>query len=468
MRGGPGRTTKAGRLVRLHRIVPAVTYPVAVPVSRKRKKARKSSQKSRPKTSVSRGGSSDRQHELIAAMARFGEYRRQLDERRASLAAAVADPMIMELVGLAAIRSESDLEDELCGRIGRALAELDDAPIDDHVGPNTFVEAAVDAAVKAVGTALAGEADDWTHAWRVLAAVTGILNHPLSDRAVSSIADLRARPGGHLLPETPNGPTVTGPVLWTRDAYGSRFGVIALFRMADGPDRWYLWDIDACGHEAFTVHSRYHATPDEALADWRAGVGAPAADGTIFAQVDDPALLDDLLPREQGMMRPGGENVEQFAEYHRSKRLAQAVIDAVQPGRPHRTSAPADLDQTTAVALFPAWLREHRPDRSPQADLEDLVTELADSWRISGPAVLYHTCSPHRVALVVEHVRGYYEDDFAADLITLLPDWTAWLADRNGMPAHLADRCRPYAQSGPHKAVSTGDRGPHYLARITE
>jgi len=39
----------------------------------------------------------------------------------------------------------------------------------------------------------------------------------------------------------------------------------------------------ACGHSALTVHSRYHATADEALADWQAGVGAPAADGTVFA-----------------------------------------------------------------------------------------------------------------------------------------------------------------------------------------
>jgi hypothetical protein len=168
------------------------------------------------------------------------------------------------------------------------------------------------------------------------------------------------------------------------------------------------------------------------------------------------------------MMRPGGENVEQFAEYHRGKRLAEVVFDATQPNGPHRTAAPPDLNRTTAATLFDAWLREHRPDRFQMADLDELLTELADSWYIGDDDRLYHTCSPHRVALVVEHVRGYYQDDFAADLIALLPDWTVWLAERNGTPADLADRCRPYAHGESHKAVSADDGRPDYLARITE
>jgi hypothetical protein len=401
-------------------------------------------------------------------MAGFGAYRRQLDERRASLAAAAAGPMIADLVGLAATASDSDLEDELCARIGRALADLDADSIDDHVGPETFADAVIDAAAEAVGAALAGGVDGWTNAWRVLTAVRGIVNYPLSDRAEESIDDLRTQPGGDLLPETPSGPVVTGPVLWTRDAYGSRFGVAAPVRTGDGPVRWYLWDVDACGHDAFTVHSRYHATADEALADWQAGAGVPATDGTVFAPVDDPGLLDALMPREQGMMRPGGENVEQFAEYHRSKRLAEAVVDAAELDSPHRTSAPADLNRTNAATVFGAWLRQHRPDRSHPADLDELVTELADSWYIGDDDHLYHTCSPHRVALVVEHVRGYYQADFAVDLVALLPDWTVWLAERNATPARLADRCRPYAHGEPHKAVSADDGGLDYLARITE
>ena len=428
----------------------------------------KSSRKSRPETHTWRGGPTDQQRELAAAMAGFGEFRRQMDERRASLATRAATPMIAELIELAATSTDSDIEDELCVRIGRTLTELDDAPIDDHVDPNTFADAVTDAAVQAVGTALTGEVDGWTHAWRVLTAVTGILNYPPVERAIKSIEELRTQPGGDLLPATPTGPTITGPVLWTRDAYGSRFGVAAPVRTADGPHRWYLWDIDGCGHDTFTVHGRYHATPAEALADWQAGVGAPAADETVFTPVDDSWLLDDLMPREQGMLRPGGENTEQFAEYHRSKRLAEAVLDAIEPTQPHQTSAPASLGRTTAATLFAAWLQDHRSDQPRPTGLEELIIELADSWHIGESGLLYHVCSPHRVALVAEHIRGYYQDDFAADLIALLPDWTTWLAERNATPAHLADRCRPYAHGESHKAVNADDGRLDYLARTAE
>jgi len=156
--------------------------------------------------------------------------------------------------------------------------------------------------------------------------------------------------------------------------------VAAPLRIAGRRDRWYLWDIDACGHDVFTVHSRCHASADDALTDWQAAVGLPAAEGTVFVPVDDPWLLADLMPYEQGMMRPGGENAEQFAEYHRSKRLAEAVLDATEPTAQPRTPAPAGLDHTTVGPLFTVWLQEHRPDRPSPADLEELVTELADSW----------------------------------------------------------------------------------------
>lgn len=447
-----------------------MTYAIAVPVSRKRKKNRKSGPKPRPQA-FSRPGGLDvhRYEESIAAMAGFTGHRRQLHEHRMSLALKTAQPMITELAGKATSLSDSDLQDELCLRIGWTLSEQDeDAPVDDYVSPNTLAEAIIQAAANAVGNALDAATDDWTNAWRVLIAAAGIVNFPLSDQAESLIEGLRVRPGGRQLPKTPTGPAIAGPVLWTRDAYGSRFAVVAPFRAADGTQRWYLWDIDACGHQAFTVHSGYHATSQEALADWQAGVGAPAADGTVLAPVDDPRLLDELMPRELGMMNPGGENVQQFAEYHRSKRLAEAIIGTIKPGRPHRSSARVDLKPATAVALFTAWLRKHRPERSRQDGLDELIGELADSWYIDGPADLFHICSPHRVALIAEHIGNFYEADFAADVLTLLPDWTAWLADHNATPAHLADRCRPHTHGEPHIACNADRRDPNYLARIAE
>src|SRR5262249_12297830 len=146
----------------------------------------------------------------------------------------------------------------------------------DHVGPNLLAEATITAAATAVRAALeelTTEPDGWQAPWRVLTAMAGIVPFPLSATAAEAIEYLRGLPGGHVLPKTPHGPTVPGQVLWTRDAYGSRFGVTAVFSSPHGPDRWYLWDIDACGHQAFTVHSAYYPTAEQALAAWQAGVG---------------------------------------------------------------------------------------------------------------------------------------------------------------------------------------------------
>jgi hypothetical protein len=439
-----------------------------VPVSRKRKKNRRSKPTGR---SERPGPVEQSRHELAGAFAGFAEYRRQLDQHRASIATAAAEPLVAELVALAPTVADFDLEDALCARLGVRLAELDDGPIDDHIGPNSLAEAVIAVAAAGVAVTLGepvGDSAAWHSPWRVLTAVSNIVSFPLSEIAADAIKDLRARPSGDRLPETAAGPTVTSPALWVRDGYGSRFGVAATFTTTDGPDRWYLWDIDACGHDVFTVHSGYYPTPEQALADWRAGVGEMAARGVAFAPVDDVALLDELLPREQGMVRPGEENVAQFAEYHRSKRLAEVVMAATDRSDRAPTAGKAGLDAATAATLFTPWLRTQRYGQALPVDLDDIVAELASSWQIAGPSALYSTCSPHRTALVVEHMRDYYEHDFAADLVALLPDWTKWLAEYNNTAPELAERCRPYAHGQRRRDTDLADHDPQYLARIVE
>jgi hypothetical protein len=402
------------------------------------------------------------------ALADLAAYRHRMDERKAFLATEAAEALVAELVEFSTARSDSDLEDELCVRLGARLQKSEEGPLGDDVSPHALAEATITSAVTAVRAALeelTTEPDGWRAPWRVLAAAARIVPFPLSGMAADMIAHLRVRPGGRVLPTMPDGPRVTGPVLWTRDAYGSRFGITAAFSRPDGPDRWYLWDIDGCGHQAFTVYSAYYPTRDQAIAAWQAGVGPVAVGETTFAPVDDPSLLADLLPAEEGFLRFGGENAAQFAEYHRSRRLAEAVIKAV--GRRHAARR-ADLDEATAVTQFTAWLREHRAGQPQPSNVDELVEELAESWCFDGPAALYGTCSPHRVALTVLHLRNYYQDDFAAELMELLPDWTSWLAERNGTPPHLAERCRPYARGETHAVVGSDDSRPNYLARVIE
>jgi hypothetical protein len=450
-----------------------------VPVSRKRNKSRTSNASPRvthPKTPTIWPNPDDQSlHELANALAGLAAYRSHMHSRRASLAASAAEALVAELAEVALARPQPDLEDELCARLGARLREWADGPFDDHVDPDVFAEAIITAAAAAVREALDEPAtgpDGWRAPWQVLAAAARIVPIPLSGTAADAIEHLRDRAGGQVLPKAPDGPTVTGPVLWTRDAYGSRFGITAAFATPDGPDRWYLWDVDACGYRPFTVHSGYVPTAEQALADWQAGVGRHTASDSAFAPVDNPLLLAELMPAEEGLPRPDVVSADQFAEYHRGRRLARTAIEAVGPservGRRRHAAPKADLDAATAAAQFASRLRAQPAGRPQPADLDELARELADSWSIDGPAALYATCSPHRVAAVVLHMRNYYSDDDAAQLIALLPEWVSWLADRNGTAQHLVERCRPYALGEPHADVGCDDSRPDYLARVIE
>ncbi|HWE90195.1 MAG TPA: hypothetical protein VG317_12110 [Pseudonocardiaceae bacterium] len=377
----------------------------------------------------------------------------------------MATGLVADLGALVASQPDMIVEDALCLRLGTLLDEAERDPVNDAPGPGDLADATVAAAGAAVEVTM-GEADAWRAPWRVLTAVADVLPYPGSELAVDAIARLRNAAGRRVLPAAPRGPVVTGPVLWTRDRYGSRFAVAAPITTADQPMRWYLWDIDACGHEAFTVHSGFYPTPDAALAAWQAGVGQIAAAGTELAPVDDPWVLAQLLPVNDGLLRAGGESVEQFAEYHRSRRLGEAVRQAM---RPRGTQPGGGLDAATAAAEFATWLRGRDADRPElPADLDELATELADSWCLNRIDAVFATCSPHRVALCVLHVRNYYLDDFADQLVALLPEWTRWLTARNATPPELADRCLPYAQGQPHSQVGADDSRPDYLARVAE
>jgi hypothetical protein len=100
--------------------------------------------------------------------------------------------------------------------------------------------------------------------------------------------------------------------------------------------------------------------------------------------------------------------------------------------------------------------------------MEERAEELARSWQFGARRALYHTCSPHRVALLVPHLRNYYQADFAAELVELLPEWTTWLAARNGTPLELAERCRPYALGESYPGLTYDRTGPDPQARLIE
>jgi hypothetical protein len=442
-----------------------------VPVSRKRKKKKSGSSGrsffSQPRLDVAAPVRDDR--ELARAFQGLATYRDQVAIQRASRAAAMATALVADLARAVADQPDIVVVDALCERLGALLTADRRSPLDSRVNPHRLAEAALaaaEAAVVAALTATSEQADAWHGPWRVLTALTAVLPDPYRDDVDETITRLRAQPTGRVLPAAPAGTTVTGPVLWTCDRYGSRFAVTAPITTAETAERWYLWDIDACGHQAFTVHSGYHPASAAALADWQTAVGQTASAGTVLTPVDDPALLADLLPAEMGFMGTGGESAEQLTEYHRSKRLAEAVTQAL----PRPKARPdLGLSAATAAVEFAAWLHARVPGQpEPPENLDELAKELAESWNLNGIDAVYATCSPHRVALCVLHMRNYYLPDFADELVALLPEWTRWLATRDTTAAELADRCLPYAHGHVHPQLGDDDTKVDYLARITE
>jgi hypothetical protein len=408
------------------------------------------------------------------------------------LAARDAEPIVAGLV--AADGSASWTEDELCRRLGGTLSGQDAASdarresgateILDAYSPDQLLDAVTDATVQAAVQAVtaADEPQSRNGTWRLLLALARITPHPAAQVAIQTVTDLRERTAS--LPEGSTAAAPTGTALWCRDAYGTRFAVTAPFAAADGPDRWYLWDIDACGIDALTVGAGYFQDADQALASWLAAVGPSATSGCRLEPVSDPHLAARLLPALAGFFHPGGESEGQYAEFHRCRRLAQELrhsdfLDAstTAAGAP----APAQpVDKDAWIAEFAAWRAEHRPGHNAVPDdfpvdkgeepptEDDIYRELAAAWFISEFPELAHACSPHRIALLAAHVRDFYTSDFAPVVLSLVPDLAAWLTERSGLSAAVGGRTRAYADGAAVADADLGHRAHSLLTPIRE
>ncbi|MFL6114772.1 MAG: hypothetical protein ACJ786_25980, partial [Catenulispora sp.] len=130
------------------------------------------------------------------------------------------------------------------------------------------------------------------------------------------------------------------------------------------------------------------------------------------------------------------------------------------------------------IAEFTAWRAEHRPGQSavPEdfpADDEPLTEaeifrELAFTWLGEDFPEFAYTCSPHRIALTAISIRDLYNPDFADVLLRLIPDLTAWLTERSGLPDAAADRVRAYADRASAPDAELGYHAGNPMAQIRE
>jgi hypothetical protein len=378
--------------------------------------------------------------------------------------------MVDALTAVAPGRSDDALEDDFCVRYGAAMVQFEGGAVEDLVNPEDLVAALLSAIDQRLHEA-AKTGADVAVLQRLLSVVAGVLPVPLSDSARHLVsAHLEAR----VAQRVARGRAVTGPVLWVRDVYGSRWAVVAPFTSVAGPDRWYLWDVDTCGYEVLTVHSGFHPSAESAVAAWRESVGPAAAGGAVLTAVDDSETLGYLLRGELEGIRVGGEDEEQYAEFLRSRRLGRTAREAV---RRVRGRASGRLTTADAEARFAQRLRQigyqggifGEGEDAGAVGADELAAEMADSWSPRDYPALYPSCSPHKVAMVVLHMRGFYQDDFAAELVAMLPEWIRFLAEHTAMPAELTERCLAYASGElqfPGVLDHEGRSNP--MARVTE
>lgn len=427
------------------------------------------------------------------AWANAGDYRRQLDRRRMDLAARDAEPLVASLV--AADGSASWAEEELCRGLGRVLSAQDAArdarrksgpsQILDDYSPDQLLDAVTEATVHAAFQTVTAPDEPGSRdgTWRLILALARITPHPAAQIAFKAVTDLREQAAS--VPEGSIDSAPTGTALWCRDVYGTRFAVTAPFAAMDGPDRWYLWDIDACGNDALTVGAGYFPDADQALAAWQAAVGPVATSGCRLEPVWDPHLAARLLPGPAGFFHPGGESEAQYAEFHRCRRLAQelrssdfldgntATVGTATRARP--------VDKDAWISDFAAWRAEFRPGHNVVPDdfpaeeeggepptEDDIYQELASSWFSTEFPELAHACSPHRIALLAANIRDFYTADFALVVLRLVPDLAAWLIERSELPAEASGRTRAYADGTAIPDVDLGHRAHSLLTPVHE
>ncbi|MEW1839829.1 hypothetical protein AB0392_17950 [Nonomuraea angiospora] len=231
-----------------------------------------------------------------------------------------------------------------------------------------------------------------------------------------------------------------GQPLLLADEYGSRYALLAPFAWGEGDPHWYCWDIDRCTGDR-VVHAAVFASPEDALAEWRAAVGTHAApastqpapcDQATARDLLDPLCRSDLL----GALLLGNESQQLIAEHFRLRQRARALCESF-------TAAPEpkpQQDLNPIIDDFAAWLSD-RDDHTPER--EDIAT-FADTWSdLSGPG--YFACSPHRIEHTVSLVADGYIKKYAEAVLDLLPQWVEWCIERTGLTGEPAERARQAA-----------------------
>lgn len=233
----------------------------------------------------------------------------------------------------------------------------------------------------------------------------------------------------------------TGEVFRMRDAYGTRFAVLAGFSYGrDREPSVFLFDIDASGIIKL-VGAGVFDDVDQAAAAWLTTVGDTAGE-TMPQPVADPGELLCLVHCDIGdeMGIVGNETRVVMDNWFRAQRrhhdLAEALRRRGMP-LPAYESLYHDLDVEPMTDEFTLW---HTEKHGARPDAEALA-ELAAEWMEGSVPETWYAVSPERVRHHRRLLSDWIQDDPITLAVTaLLPDWVAWLSERGGLSKHLRER----------------------------
>jgi len=302
-----------------------------------------------------------------------------------------------------------------------------------------FEELVAEAAARVVEEAGVG-----TSAFRLLHGLTAIGTPALASTASAAcrrVRKLLTNPGD--LPEwldDLSAVAATGEVFRMRDAYGTRFAVLAGFTYGHGREpSVFLFDIDASGFVKLTGAGVFDDV-DQAAAAWLAAIGDTAGETAPQPVVDPRELLclvhcaigDELIMGDESRIVTDNW----FRAHRRRDDLAKALRRRDMP-LPAVESLYDDVDITPMTNGFTSWYADKHGNR-PEAEA---LAEFAAEWMEGRLPETWYAVSPERVRFQ----RGLLSDWVPDDPITLgatslLPDWVMWLGERAGLPEHLRAR----------------------------
>ena len=307
-------------------------------------------------------------------------------------------------------------------------------------------EELADAAAVRVGEQSRRQDGAWAGPWRLLHGLTSIGSPALRSIAQDALAvAAKELPAGAvarqpewlgLLPHV----AATGDVWEMRDAYGTRFAVMAGFCYPGGVDESVcLFDIDVCG-DIRLIGAGVFDDVDQAAETWRAALGESAA-GARPSLVETAERLSCLAYLDAGgEVIIGSESRAVTDNWFRARRRVHDLVEVLDRRGmplPETKSLFQGIDTTPMEEAFSGWYEQrHGTPPDPEA-----VGAVAEEWLEGALPGTWHAASPHRAAFQLSLISDWKPDDpVTVAAKALLPEWVRWNGEQAGLPEHLMER----------------------------